>query len=139
MSFEWINENPAYWDDRKATIIGGAPAGIFEIGPYEEGDLLPGEWWRVERDGEVLGYGWMDCTWGEAEILLAVDDRHQRSGVGTFILERLDQEALARGLNYLYNVIRPTHPSGDEMRKWLEARKFEATDDGRLMRHTAHR
>ena len=135
MSLDWIHENPPFWDATKTAIIGGAPGGIFDLGPHDEGDRLPGEWWRVEQDGNVVGYGWMDCTWGEAEILLAVDEPQQQSGVGSFILEQLDREALARGMNYLYNVVRPTHPTADRTRAWLAARKFEAADDGRLMRH----
>ena len=32
MNFEWIHENPAHWDGQKASIIGSAPAGIFQVG-----------------------------------------------------------------------------------------------------------
>ena len=71
----WVHDNPPYWDESKASIIGGAPAGIFDLGSYRRGEVIPGEWWRVEDGGETLGYGWMDHTWGDAEILLAVDDR----------------------------------------------------------------
>ena len=52
-----------------------SPEGIFEISPYNDGDLIAAEWWRVEEAGAVLGYGWMDHTWGDAEILLAASAR----------------------------------------------------------------
>lgn len=135
MSFDWIHENPSYWDNRKARVVGGAPAGIFELGDPATGDVMPGEWWRLEEDGTVLGYGWMDTTWGDAEILLAVGDDGRRKGAGTFILDQLEVEAKARGLNYLFNVVRPGHPDRDGITAWLQARGFGAShDDDRLMR-----
>jgi GNAT superfamily N-acetyltransferase len=137
MSLEWIHENPPRWDRQKAAIVGGSPRGIFELGDYAEGDLIPGEWWRVEEDGSVLGYGWMDSTWGDAEILLVVRADRQKQGVGTFVLDHLEKEALARGLNYLYNVVRPTHPDGEAVTGWLKSRKFEESSDGLLKRRVS--
>jgi hypothetical protein len=94
VSFEWIHEDAPRWDDPKDAIVGGATEGVFDLGNYREGDVIPGEWWRVEEGGKVLGYGWMDATWGEAEILLAVDPAQQKRGVGGFILTRV--RAIAR-------------------------------------------
>jgi GNAT superfamily N-acetyltransferase len=139
MSLEWINENPAHWDEHKAAIVGGAAPGIFDFGEHGPGDLIPGEWWRVEQDGSVVGYGWMDCTWGDAEILLVVDPAHRGRGVGTFILENLEREAAGRGLNYLVNEVRATHPDRNGITAWLSQRQFAPTADGRLMRHVLHR
>jgi ribosomal protein S18 acetylase RimI-like enzyme len=139
MSLQWIHENPAYWDDGKASILGGAPEGVFDLGRYGPGEILPGEWWRVEDQGSVVGYGWMDVVWGDGEILLAVDSARQRQGVGTFILDQLEREAATRGLHYLYNVIRPTHPDRAGTIRWLEKRRFQRSRDGdRLMRRVAH-
>jgi GNAT superfamily N-acetyltransferase len=105
------------------------------MGNHQDGELIPGEWWRVEEDGVVLGYGWMDYTWAEAEILLAVDAAQQGRGVGAFILERLEREAAARGLRYLHNVVRPGHPDRDAVARWLQSHGFEhGHDDDRLMR-----
>jgi GNAT superfamily N-acetyltransferase len=135
MSFDWIRENPPYWDRPKDEVLGRVPSGIFDFsGRYREGDVLPGEWWRVEEGGVVLGYGWMDCTWGDAEILLAVDPSKRRRGVGTFILDHLEKEARARGLNYLYNEVRPTHPEPEGITRWLGARGFRPSHDDRLLR-----
>ena len=135
----WVHENPPHWDADKATIIDGVPADVFEVGPYEPGDLLAGEWWRVEQDGAVAGYGWMDCIWGDAEILLAVSPQARGAGIGTFILDHLEQEAATRGLNYLYNVVRPTHPHREAVTRWLGQRGFvRSHDDESLRRSVPH-
>jgi N-acetylglutamate synthase-like GNAT family acetyltransferase len=98
---------------------------------------LPGEWWRVEADGEVVGFGWMDIVWGDAEILLATARSAESSGVGSFIIEHLAKEASARGLNYIYNTVRATHPLGDQVTAWLQKRGFTGHEDGRLVRAAA--
>jgi len=135
MRLSWIREHPPKWDEDKARIIGRAAAGIFEIGPYRPGDLLAGDWWRVQdADSHVLAYGWIDTVWGDAEMLLAVDPPHRGGGVGTFVLDQLEAEAAKRGLNYIYNVVRPTHPDGDRVTAWLCGRGFEPSSDGVLRR-----
>ena len=136
MSLKWIHESPPYWDADKARIVGGAGPGIFDgtLVDQPKGAMLPNDWWRVEEDGKTVGYGWMDVTWGDAEILLAVQTESRGHGVGSFILQRLEQEAAERGLHYLYNVVRGTHPQHDEVTAWLEARHFTASEDGKLMR-----
>jgi GNAT superfamily N-acetyltransferase len=136
MKLEWVHENPPHWDEPKARIVGGAPRGTFaHVETYRPGDLLPGEWWRAEDGGSAAGYGWLDCTWGDAEILLAVDPDRQRGGVGTFILDRLEHEAASRGVNYMYNVVRTGHPDRAGVIAWLRRRGFApAHDEERLQR-----
>lgn len=136
MSLDWIRESPARWDADKARIVGSADIGIFDsrYARCTEGALVPGEWWRVEDSGRVVGYGWLDTVWGDAEILLATDAGERGRGVGTFTLDHLEAEARARGLNYLYNLVRPTHPRPRELTAWLERRGFRADEDGRLLR-----
>lgn len=135
MSFAWIHESPALWDAGKQSIVGGAPAGVFKMPPHAAGELLPGDWWRAERDGALVGYGWMDTNWGgDAEVLLAVAPGARGNGAGTFILEQLEREAAAVGLNYLYNVVQPTHPEAEAVTRWLEKRKFKPSHEGRLLR-----
>ena len=136
MTVRWIRETPAHWDENKARIVGGTSAGIFDsrYRSCKEGETVPGEWWRVEDDGKTVGYGWLDVVWGDAEILLAADPSAHKRGIGTFILSRLDEEARARGLNYLYNMVRPTHPRAAEVTAWLERRGFQGSEDGRLLR-----
>ena len=130
----WIHETPAVWDAGKRALVEEAPEGIFDTTPFSPGELVPGEWWRVEDRGRVVGYGWMDCTWGDAEILLVVDPRERRRGIGTFILDGLEREARARGLNYLYNVVPMTHPDSGPVTAWLGKRRFAPREGGRLVR-----
>ena len=134
----WHHDNPPHWDRSKSEIVGKAERGIFKLDDHDEGDLVPGEWWRVEDGGRVVGFGWMECTWGDAEILLAVDPAKRQHGVGSFILDHLEKEAAARGLNYLYNVVRPTHPDPEGITRWLTTRGFEAAHD-RLRRRVPQR
>lgn len=134
MSLSWIRESPAQWDAKKAAIVGGAPSGAFVLGGYGDGDPIPGEWWRVDDDGETVGYGWMDRTWEGAEILLAVASDRQSKGVGTFILDHLEGEAAERGCNYMFNTVRADHPDKDRVTRWLEERGFSGTEDGELRR-----
>ena len=138
MSLKWIHENPPRWDEDKAAIVGRAPAGTFKPESRELGSLIAGEWWRVEEHGVVVGYGWMDCTWGDAEILLAVAPSSRKRGVGTFILDHLEQEAAQHGVNYLLNEVRATHPDRKGITGWLEQRRFARAGDGRLMRRVVH-
>jgi GNAT superfamily N-acetyltransferase len=129
----WTREPDPRWDADKRRVIGGAPEGAFVL-PFAEGDPLPGDWWRVtDADGTVVGYGRLDTTWGgDAEILLASDPERQSAGIGSFILDRLEDEAQARGINYVHNTIRPAHPERDLVHDWLVVRGFRGTVDGDL-------
>ena len=136
MSLKWVRESPAQWDADKARVVGGAAPGVFDpaFADRAEGEVLPSDWWRVEADGRTVAYGWMDVTWGDAEILLVVEPEMRGSGVGTFILDHLEEEAYTRGLRYLYNVVPDRHPRHDEVKGWLESRRFHGSDDGKLLR-----
>ena len=92
---EWVRETPARWDSSKADVLGELSPELFGLGRPADGDALADEWWRVEQDGEVLGYGRLDETWGDAEVLMLVAADRQASGVGGFILEQLEREAAA--------------------------------------------
>lgn len=135
-SLKWIHENVAHWDADKARIVGGAQPGTLPpgIAAHTEGDVLPDDWWRVEHEGRCVGYGRMDVTWGDAEILLVVEPTARGRGVGSFILEQLEREAQCRGLNYLYNQVQPEHPAHDDITAWLRNRAFSQTEDGKLAR-----
>ena len=131
MAWSWTHEGTARWDDDKERIVGGAPEGVFKRMTHVPGKLVPGEWWRVsDADGTVVGYGWMDIVWGDGEVLLAVAPEAQKSGVGSYILEQLSKEAASRGLRYIYNTVRPTHPTGEAVSAWLTQRGFVADSSG---------
>lgn len=134
MSFDWTHENPPRMDAAKDAIVRRGLNDMFGFDLLKDGDLVSGEWWRVEENGQTLGYGWMDATWGDAEILLAVDPKTRERGVGSFILEQLEREAAGRGLNYMYNVIPEGHPDPDWLKRWLGSRGFELTRDGHMKR-----
>jgi N-acetylglutamate synthase-like GNAT family acetyltransferase len=55
-------------------------------------------------------------------------------GAGAFILERLEDEAAARGLNYIYNVVPDTHADGPWIRNWLSTHGFHEASRGQLRR-----
>jgi GNAT superfamily N-acetyltransferase len=135
MSLTWTRESPPVWDADKRRIVGGAPEGVFSaLKGTADGVMLAGDWWRAERGGRVVGYGWMDVTWGDAEILLAADPEGKRHGVGTFLLDRLDEEAAKQGLRYLYNVVPEGHPDARALAGWLQRRGFETSGEGWLLR-----
>jgi len=137
MARTWIREDTPRWDAGKQAIVGGAPSGALEIGRFAAGDLVPGEWFRVEDDGKTVGYGWMDCTWGDAEVTVAVDPRKRGAGVGAFIMDHLGKEAASRGVNYLYNAVRATHPEKEAVTRWLTSLGFVPSGDGLLKRHVS--
>ena len=130
----WVREESPVWDSGKIRVIGRAPPGAFVLG-FADGEELPGDWWSAQdSDGSVVGYGRLDTTWGgDAEILLAVDPGRQESGVGTFILVRLEEEAATRGINYIHNRIRE-HSHRDVVHDWLVVRGFRGPVDGDLRR-----
>jgi GNAT superfamily N-acetyltransferase len=133
MGLLWIRELPAHMDENKQAILRSAGEGVFHLARMPKLALLPGDWWRVTEGPKVLGYGWMDTSWGDAEILLAVDPAAQKKGVGKFILDRLEAEAIERGLNRLYNVIPARHPEPEKLRAWLMKHGFVASGEGALL------
>lgn len=135
MSLTWHRDIPV-WDANKRRIVGGTAAGVLDsrYSDLQEGTTVPCSWFRVEREGTVVGYGWVDVNWGDAEILLATDSAAEEAGVGTFILNNLDEEARRMGLAYTYNTVRSTHPEGEKVSNWLQKRGFEKNPDGRLTR-----
>jgi GNAT superfamily N-acetyltransferase len=121
----WTHEANPTWDADKQRVIGSTPDGVFDLA-FADGASLPGDWWTASTaQGDVLGYGWLDATWGgDAEILLAVDAKAQKRGVGSFVISRLEDEAAARGLNYVYNTVRASHPHRDDLHDWLAVRGY---------------
>ena len=136
MAREWIREDNPKWDDDKKRIIGDAPTGIFDrrFAETNVGESLPAEWWRVVDDGKTVAYGWLDLVWGDAEVVVATDPDCRRQGLGTFTMRKLEDEARERGVNYVYNIVRPTHPEKDGVTAWLGTLGFESSEDGSQFR-----
>ncbi|MGH3425603.1 MAG: GNAT family N-acetyltransferase [Nocardioidaceae bacterium] len=128
----WTHEETPMWDEDKRRVIGGAPSGAFVL-PFKDGQVLPGDWFSArDADGTVVGYGRLDTTWGgDAEILLAVDPDRQQQGVGSFVLGHLEDEAAARGINYVHNTIRE-HDNRDLVHDWLVVRGFTGSSHSEL-------
>jgi GNAT superfamily N-acetyltransferase len=131
-SLRWVKDDDPRWDADRERIFGGVPEGVFRSEARTPGERLTSDWWRVEDGDRVVAYGWLDDVWGDAEILLAVDESARGTGVGAFTLARLEEEAAARGLNYVVNVVRDTHPDRAAVTEWFLAHGFTGTDDGRL-------
>ena len=127
----WSHEPNPTWDADKQRVVGSAPPGALDLS-YADGAPLPGDWWVARTtDGAVVGYGWLDATWGgDAEILLAVDAGSQNQGVGSFVIGKLEDEAARRGLNYVYNTVRDTHPQRDDLHDWLAVRGYRGSQSG---------
>jgi GNAT superfamily N-acetyltransferase len=121
----WVKEDTPRWDADKQRLFG--PRELAATGSQESapGSPLADEWWQVtNNDGTVVGYGRLDSEWGDAEITFLVDPALRGSGIGAFILDRLEEEAAARGLNYIYNVVPSTHPDPRWITHWLLSHRF---------------
>ncbi len=133
MSTWHAEARPTRLDDAKCSFFDAVPDGTVDL--RTAGDFLPGDWWHLEVDGQVVGYGWMDVTWGDAQILLAVHPDHQRKGYGGVILDHLEAEAKKQGLRYLFNTIPVNHPDPTGARVFLTRHGFASSNlDGHLLR-----
>jgi GNAT superfamily N-acetyltransferase len=135
----WVKDDDPRWDADRERVFATIGTDVFPGLARQMGDQLPSDWWRVEDGGRVVAYGWLDDVWGNAEILLAVDESARGTGAGAFALARLEDEAAARGLNYVVNVVRDTHPEREAVTGWFLAHGFSGTDDGRLGKQVGDR
>ena len=128
----WVQDDDPRWDADRQRVFGSVAPGVFPDVARQSGERMPGDWWRVENGSRVVGYGWLDDVWGDAEILMVVEAAARGTGAGSFALARLEDEAADRGLNYVLNVVRDTHPDRAAVTAWLLAHGFTGTEDGRL-------
>jgi GNAT superfamily N-acetyltransferase len=135
----WVKDDDPRWDADRERVFASIGTDVFPGLARQIGDRLPSDWWRVEDGGRVVAYGWLDDVWGNAEILLAVDEPARGTGAGSFALAHLEDEAAARGLNYVVNVVRDTHPEREAVTGWFLAHGFSGTDDGRLGKQVGER
>jgi N-acetylglutamate synthase-like GNAT family acetyltransferase len=135
----WVKDDDPRWDADRERVFASVPDGVFRAEARTAGERLSSDWWRVEDGDRVIGYGWLDDVWGDAEILLAVEEGSRGTGAGAFALARLEKEAADRGLNYVLNVVRDTHPDREAVRDWLVAHGFTDAEDGRLRKRVGDR
>ena len=125
MALQWTKEDAPLWDADKQRLFSPAELAAVGLRPPSPGQRLADEWWRVTDDqGDVVGYGWLDTEWGDAQITFFVDPARRGAGIGTFIVDRLEEEAADRGLNYIYNFIPSAHPDPQFMAHWLSLHGF---------------
>jgi len=132
--YRWIREDAPRWDAGKQRIFGPAELAATGLTPPLDGAPVADEWWHVASEsGEIVGYGWLDTEWGDAEVTFVVAADHRGQGIGEFIVDHLEAEAAARGLCYIYNVVPATSPNPGWVTAWLIERGF-VTGDGDLRR-----
>ena len=136
---QWVHEPDPRWDADRDRVFATVPEGVFRAVARPPGERLPGDWWRVVDGERVIGYGWLDDVWGDAEILLAVEEGARGTGAGRFLLDRLEEEAAARGLNYVMNVVHDTHPDRAAVTAWFLAHGFSDSEDGQLRKQVGDR
>lgn len=135
MSLYWTKEDAPRWDANKQRLFGADELAAVGLDKPGAGAALADEWWRVtDGDGAVVGYGWLDSEWGDAEITFLVGADNRGGRVGAFILDRLEAEAAKRGLNYIYNVVPAGHPDRAWMAHWLTLHGFFPSASGELRR-----
>lgn len=134
MALTWTKQDLPRWDADKQRVFGDAELAAVGLKRPADGEPVPDEWWAVTRDGEVVGYGWLDSEWGDAEIAFVVAPDARGAGIGGYVVDHLAAEAASRGLRYVYNVVPDTHPDRAWMTRWLGEHGFRAGSDGTLRR-----
>ena len=125
MSYHWHKDESPRWDADKQRLFGAAELAATGLKRPVDGAPLADEWWRVlDDDGSVVGYGWLDSEWGDAQISFLVAPDERGKGIGAFVVDHLEDEARRRGLNYIYNVVPDSHPDRAWMTKWLTDHAF---------------
>jgi len=127
----WTREDAPSWDADKQRLFGPAELAATALTPPAPGAPVADEWWHVsDASGQVVGYGWLDTECGDAEITFLVDAARRGEGIGAFIVDHLEAEAVARGVNYIYNVVPQTSPDPGWVTAWLTAQGFAPGEGG---------
>jgi GNAT superfamily N-acetyltransferase len=133
----WTKEDTARWDGDKQRLFGPAELAATALTPPPAGAPVADEWWHVtDESGQVVGYGWLDTEWGDAEITFLVAPGSRGRGIGDYIVNHLEAEAAARGVNYIYNVVPASSPDPAWVTAWLTDRGFVAGEGGLRRRVT---
>ena len=128
---QWIREDAPRWDADKRRLFGEAELAATALNPPAPGAPVADAWWHVaDAAGVIVGYGWLDSEWGDAEVTFLVAPGRRGERVGEFIIDHLEAEAAARGLNYIYNVVPAGNPDPRWVKDWLVARGFTDGNGG---------
>ncbi|HEU5265242.1 MAG TPA: benzoate-CoA ligase family protein [Jatrophihabitans sp.] len=131
----WTREDAPRWDPDKDRLFGDVEIASVGLQRPAVGAAIADEWWKVsDAAGIVVGYGWLDSEWGDAEITFMVAPGYRGAGVGDFIVSNLEREAAERGLNYIYNTVPATHPDRRWITEWLTGHGFVASGAGDELR-----
>ena len=131
----WVREDAPRWDADKDRLFGDLELASVGLSRPELGAPIADEWWKAtDPAGVVVGYGWLDNEWGDAEITFMVAAGYRGAGVGDFIVANLEREAAQRGLNYIYNTVPATHPDLAWITGWLVGHGFADAGGGELRR-----
>ena len=132
---DWVKEDVPRWDSDKQRLFDDTALLSVGMDRPGAGTPLADEWWHVVDDeGAIVGYGWLDSEWGDAQITFFVDPSRRGEGIGSFVLDHLEDESHKRGLNYIYNVVPDSHPDRAWMTGWLQRHGLRESTHGDLRR-----
>ncbi len=137
-TLQWVREDNPRWDADKDRLFGDVDLASVGLSRPAVGVAVADEWWQAtDAAGVVVGYGWLDSEWGDAEITFMVAPAYRGAGVGDFIVGNLEREAGERGLNYIYNRVPASHPDAGWMTGWLAGHGFVDAGSGELRRRVS--
>ena len=111
MSYHWHKEESPRWDADKQRIFGAAELAAAGCPPRRRARRSrTSGGGSLDDSGTVVGYGWLDSEWGDAQISFLVSGGRAGRGHRRFVVDRLEDEARRRGFNYIYNVVPASHP-----------------------------
>ena len=66
----WTKEDRPHWDAAKDALFTDADLAAVGLAARSAvGDAVADEWWAVRDDaGELVGWGWLDSEWGDAQV-----------------------------------------------------------------------
>ena len=113
-------EDKPLWDDTKRRFIVEESPGAFRILSPCLGAQLSGHWWRVELDGDTVGYAWLSIEEeGVAELSVAIGKHFRSQRVGRTVLGELEREAAQLGFKRVIGVVQSENPQQEKILSWL--------------------
>ena len=130
-----MKEDVPHWDADKQRLFDDAALRSVGMDPSRDGARSPtnGGGWSptTARSSATAG---STASGGTRRSRSSSIPAHRGEGIGAFVLDRLEDEAHKRGLNYIYNVVPDTHPDRAWMTGWLEQHGLHESSQGDLRR-----